>query len=259
MSLLRLIKLGLPLLLLVGAPASRAEDADAAELQRELEREMASDRALEREGLLERNRNVACVPNQSDLFALGKDIMLHGKLARSDFLATRNMSTERDYAVHIPGAEVGAHVGLLVACVRGELRLEQRPDGLWEAWIDDIRYYALLDRSRSWWNPRAKIHPEWILRHEQLHFDLAELVVRRHNTTNEAGRNAAAVGATDHEALEASDRLWMERLDSLWAEFREIEHRYDLETRHGNVASEQTRWFEQTLRELAATQDVVNR
>lgn len=259
----RLLLLSLLLLVpLAAGRAARAEDAAAA-LARELEREMAGDRALERAS--ERTRaegartRTPCVASEAELLALGDDLIRHGKLTRADFLAERNLAKKGDFAVEIPGGQVGAHVGLMVGCVRGPLRLEQRPDGRWEAWIEDVRYYALLDRTHSWWNPRGREHPDWVLRHEQIHFDLAELVVRRHNARNEAGRAAVALGATDQEALAASDRHWMERLDALWAEFRAIERQYDRETRHGTLVREQTRWFEKTLRELAATRELANR
>lgn len=258
-----LLLLSLLLLLPVSANrTARAEDAPAA-LAPEPERETADDHMPERADARARfdgaRRRAPCVASEDELLALGEDIVRYGKLTRDDFRAERNLTTADDFAVEIPDGQVGAHVALLIACVRGPLRLEQRPDGRWEAWIERVRYYALLDRSQSWWNPRGRQDPDWVLGHEQLHFDLAELIARRHNARNEAGRAIAAVAATDQEALAASDRYWTERLEALWAEFRALERQYDRETRHGTVEREQARWSERTRRELAATRHLANR
>jgi len=263
------------------AAGARADDPDALarELEMEMERERAAERAAmralmralqrERERELEREKQrgrgaerettrdpavVAspCLPDEASLLRLGGDVILHRKLSRDDFRARRKLTSKRDAVVHVPGARVGAHVALMVACV-GPLRTQRRPDGRWEAWIENVRYYALLDRERSWWNDRSGANPAWVLRHEQLHFDLAELVARRHNRAVEAARPVRAVGDTEYEALAGSARIWRERLDAVYGEFRELERRYDFETRHGTAPRAQTRWFEQTLRELAAT------
>ena len=236
------------------------------ERERELERHRQRERAAEGAARRERGREPAleretsreptvvspCVPDDPSLLQLGGDVILHRKLSRDDFRARRKLTSKRDAVVHVPGARVGAHVALMVACV-GPLRTERRPDGRWEAWIENVRYYALLDREGSWWNDRSGANPAWVLRHEQLHFDLAELVARRHNRAVEAGRPVRAVGDSEYEALAGSARIWHERLDAVYGEFRELERRYDFETRHGTALREQTRWFEQTLRELAAT------
>jgi hypothetical protein len=247
------IVLALTLLLLMLAPTrSGAEEAGAPseDLQRELEREMREDRAAEQARQRETGPDLApCVRSEAELTTLGQDLIRYRKLARDDFRAPRNQMRGRD---------VAAHVGLLVACVGRGLRLEQRPDGRWEAWLEDVRYFALLDRQGSWWDDRSGMHPEWVLRHEQGHFDLAELVVRRHNAElARSGRAAPGVGASDEQALAASDRLWVERLRAIWAEFRAIEDRYDQETYQG--PKHQTRWFERILRELAATRPLAER
>lgn len=221
--------------------------------ERQLERERERGRARERETSRDAAVVVSpCVPDEASLLRLGGDVILHRKLSRDDFRAKRKLSSKRDLVVHVPGARVGAYVALVVACV-GPLQVERRPDGRWEAWLENVRYYALLDRERSWWNDRSGANPAWVLRHEQLHFDLAELVARRHNHALEAARPVRAVGDTQSEALAGSARIWRERLDAVYGEFRELERRYDFETQHGTVPREQTRWFEQTLRELAAT------
>jgi hypothetical protein len=238
----------LPLLLASPVEAGDA-DALADDLARELEREMGEERAAEGASYRPSRPGLApCVRSEAELPGVGEDVIRHRRLGRDDFRSPHNRMRTPD--PERPG-DVAAHVGLFVACT-GRLRLEQRADGRWEAWLDGVRFYALLDRRGSWWDDDSGLPPEWVLRHEQGHFDLAELVVRRHNAALAAdGRAAPGVGASDQEALAASDRLWAERLERLWSEFLSIERRYDLETHQG--PEHQTRWFERIQRELAAT------
>ena len=40
---------------------------------------------------------------------------------------------------------------------------------------------AIFDKKRSGWNPRLIKHPEWVLNHEQRHFDITSYIVKELN------------------------------------------------------------------------------
>jgi hypothetical protein len=123
---------------------------------------------------------------------------------------------------------------------------------------------AVFDPSRSWWrNTRGNV---WgtgermsssqaqlearrnvlqldlqLLEHEQLHFDIAEVVVRKIRARFQDFKNACAeVGGTDpiQEMIVEADR-----------ELQEEQQRYDRETGHGINAGAQDRW-RRRIREL---------
>jgi len=74
--------------------------------------------------------------------------------------------------------------------------------------------HALFNPSKSW----ARIKSERVLRHEQLHFCIAECFARQ----LKAGMDS----------------------DSLWNECYKVQDRYDLETNHSMDSTAQRRWEE---------------
>ena len=104
---------------------------------------------------------------------------------------------------------------------------------------------ATFDPSRSWW--RSTSANAWtaqrrgtlqadaqLLEHEQLHFDLTEIAVRRIRKTFEEKKDACdEPGATDTVQGD------IEKIDR---DLNEEQRRYDRETAHGTIAAEQAKW-----------------
>lgn len=231
-------------------PAGAAADEET--LLRELEAAIAAARGLEAQPERPAPAPIApaeplsvrsCAPTLEALLAEGGgDWITHRALTRADFRAPRE-SPDMVLAYHLPGSRTEAHVATSIQCV-GRVRVEAIGGGRWAAWLEDLEYVALLDRTRSWWRPRSDQNPEWVLRHEQLHFDITELAARRRNAQRE--RDAAAlrgVGRSAVEALAAFERAFLAHMDALAAEWEAQQIQYDRETRHGNDVKRQTEWF----------------
>jgi hypothetical protein len=199
----------------------------------------------------QRFREAGCFASASELAALDGDRIRHRALQRSDFRARRR-NEHAKLTVAMQSAVTEAHVATSLVCI-GRLRAEEVAPGRFAVWFDELEYVALLDREGSWWNPRLETHPEWVLRHEQLHFDLTELVARRRN--RERARDVAAtrtVAASPAAAMRAFAERWTAHFEALVADWEELEQRYDRETRHGTLPAVQTEWFVRVRRELAS-------
>jgi hypothetical protein len=220
-----------------------------------VEQEMADDVAIERRRMLDALATLGawgasgCFPEEPD-FSSQDDWIRHRTLSRGDFLE----ETEREVkpVVDVPGTETAAYVSIALSCVV-EVRLEEPRPGHFEASLDGVRYFALLSRRSSWWSPRLRTQGEWILRHEQLHFDLAELVAQELDRNSPALRaRVRAEGADPVAAVAALQARWAEHMDAAQRDFDAIEDRYDRETRHGTDFRRQTEWFGRVKRGLAA-------
>ena len=108
--------------------------------------------------------------------------------------------------------------------------------------IADVK--AMFDPATSWVRDPATITPA-LLRHEQLHFDIAELYARRLRLTfARAHPNCVQLQSTFHRLSQ-----------SLYADWEREESRYDQETNHGLNLTQQAFWERQTavrLQQLAA-------
>lgn len=106
---------------------------------------------------------------------------------------------------------------------------------------------AAFDPTRSWVRDPAALTPK-LLRHEQLHFDIAEVYARR------LRQKLADVRVPCAQLGAAFDRL----SQGVYAEWEQAEDRYDRETNHGLNPDPQRQWEEevqQQLAELAAFAD----
>jgi len=195
-------------------------------------------------------REAGCFSSASELAALDGDRIRHRALDRGDFRARRR-SKDAKLTVAMKNAVTEAHVATSLVCI-GRLRAEEVTRGRFAVWFEDLQYVALLDREGSWWNPRLQTNPEWVLRHEQLHFDITELVARRRNRERE--HDAATTRALAHspgDAMRAFAERWAAHFATVLAEWNALQGRYDRETRHGTLPAVQTQWFARVHRELA--------
>lgn len=110
------------------------------------------------------------------------DLIRYRELSRDDFLAAG------------PPAEAASAHGQLGAAtcvflttgpetqIRASAREPDLPPGQVRARVENLRFFAYLDRDCSWWNPSATSLPdEYMLQHEQIHFALFEIAARRLN------------------------------------------------------------------------------
>jgi hypothetical protein len=245
-------------------PAAADEPAVDPDLARELESEMQSDRDAE-QALWEKvsaewrrlsedhtPKRLACLQSEAEISRLQGDLIPYRQLTREDFRASHMGKVH--LVVEVPGGHVAAHVGLTFLCI-GQPRTEELAPGNVVAEMDGLQYVVLLDRDESWWNPQPTPTPErWILRHEQGHFDLAELYARRldrgaaDDMARIRGQGATVAGAISDFAVR-----WAQHLATARKEFEDLEDQYDRETAHGTIPKAQTRWFERIQRELAST------
>jgi hypothetical protein len=221
---------------------AEAESARAAAAWRSAWEELAANRAF---------REAGCFASAAQLAALGGDRIGHRELTRADFRARRR-SRDAKLTVAMRNAVTEAHVATSLVCI-GRLRAEEVTRGRFAVWFEGLEYVALLDREGSWWNPESGTHPEWVLRHEQLHFDLTELVARRRNAERELdAARTRVVAASPGEAMRRFAERWSAHFAAVLEEWEALQASYDRETRHGTVPAEQTRWFARVHRELAS-------
>ncbi|MCX7751003.1 MAG: DUF922 domain-containing protein [Candidatus Bipolaricaulota bacterium] len=109
--------------------------------------------------------------------------------------------------------------------------------GTWQARVDSLETSAFMDRDRSWALPDARTPSA--LRHEQRHFDLAELYRR---VLERSLRGLAVTGSTAEAALQNLLALAGEVFRAVSARHSAVQSRYDQETAHGRDAARQAEW-----------------
>src|SRR5690349_17391056 len=87
---------------------------------------------------------------------------------------------------------------------------------------------AIFDKTRSLWNISLVKRPQWILNHEQLHFDITNYIAKEYN------KRVKFSGLTKREQLFEFDR-YDKMLDS-------IQLKYDFETNHSRDSIQQLEW-----------------
>lgn len=88
---------------------------------------------------------------------------------------------------------------------------------------------AVFDKSRSYWNPNKVKRTEWVLNHEQIHFDITQYVATKLNKLYI--NHPEMTNREQYREFTAHDRL----LDSL-------QTAYDLETDHSMDSTKQYIW-----------------
>lgn len=182
--------------------------------------------------------------------SLQDDWITHRTLTRADFESQEKQDVES--AVDVPNGEFAAYVAIRFVCV-AKPRISEPQPGLFVAEVDDIEYLALLSRRLSWWNPEDLGHDEWILRHEQLHFDVAELFAQELTRSAPARRaELRGTGADPPAAIEALEAIFSVHMREQRERFEQFENQYDRETRHGTDFARQTEWYGRVKRGLSA-------
>lgn len=98
---------------------------------------------------------------------------------------------------------------------------------------------TIFIRDQSWYRKKS----ERLLRHEQLHFDIAEIYARKiRRKVKEYNR----LGVTDY-------RVYNRAIQLILAESDAADRKYDRETLHGAVLKQQIKWEYTIRRELVET------
>jgi hypothetical protein len=107
----------------------------------------------------------------------------------------------------------------------------------------EIRYdvYAYFNREKSWKRDTSNA----LLKHEQLHFHIAELYARKIRKKIDV---LSAAGTNDIDTYNAA-------IKQLLLESNEADERYDYETLHGAISKKQAAWEKKVLEELSQLDD----
>ena len=179
------------------------------------------------------------------------DFIFYRELQRDDFRA-KEMGNLKTAVQTDESLQPGAHVSITLLCVT-TIRIYEQAADAFEARLYDLRFYAMINRDDTWWNEEGDhVSEKWTLRHEQIHFDLAEVEARRLNKGRDVVmRTLVGNGDAPETAVLALQNLWAEHFQAVRDAFMAMEMQYDRETRHGKDLPAQTRWFTKAKRGLA--------
>jgi hypothetical protein len=122
-----------------------------------------------------------------------------------------------------------------------------------EGWLSHARFRALMDRDCSWWSANVR-DPEYTLQHEQIHFAIREIEVRRLNQSAEGLSTALHVTADSEQEVQ---RMIRQRVEQLFNEHSEAalqtSREFDNDTSGTPNEERQRQWWLQIERELAET------
>ncbi len=177
-----------------------------------------------------------CFENEEEL-PFSRDFFFHGPLTRRHFRGEldEEAGTEETAPrsadlfvtltcdLHIKVVEEGAD-GFVVGAVRAD-------------------HIALASYRRSWWRRSPGRSAEAVLRHQQLHFDMAKLIA---DDLDERFRRGRVViygeGRSRAVALGTFQQRWTGHIQRAREELRRLRMRYDTETRNGADLEKQAQW-----------------
>jgi len=222
---------------------------EAMRARRLVEQELGEERLRKSEASLGGLSVTGCVRSEEQIRSLG-DVILHRRITPRDFRARQSGDLQPlvDSDTDTP-PRIIAHVALQLLCAL-EVQMKELRPGLFEARASRIRHFAVMDRRQSWWGADAG-SPEWVLAHEQLHFDLAELTARELDRDLDALRQKTrGRGFSADMALEEFEKSWARHMRVAREGLRDLELRYDRETRQGTDAVRQEEWARETRQRL---------
>jgi hypothetical protein len=167
------------------------------------------------------------------------DFIRHRKLRADDFLSAREKSLA---AVSVPGAPPTGFAAIALSC-EIEAHVAQASDGNFIAHAIRVRYYAVLSRKESWLDEHAENREQFLIGHQQLHFDMAEEFAKWLNAhRDETLGRMQGVGRSPQLALGMLQLRWGEHMLAVHDDFDRIETAFDRDTKHGREAEKQTDW-----------------
>lgn len=115
--------------------------------------------------------------------------------------------------------------------------VELKTKARWVHGVPDFEVYAVFQRYDSWTRNSTS---SLLLKHEQLHFDIGELYVRKMRKELSALRSKR----------EGTPKDYLQVFDRLAEECNEMDSLYDAETAHGVYQSQQEVWNKKIAKEL---------
>lgn len=107
---------------------------------------------------------------------------------------------------------------------------------IWDGKVNNVEVVSFFDCSRSWFD-KSHLDND-ILEHEQIHFDITELIARRLRKKIHLYSKAMSPSS-----------LQLEYKSSLYS-LNDIQEKYDSETDHGRLYKKQVEWKERIQKEL---------
>ncbi len=223
-------------------------DAQIADTEPELLSEEERERiALEIEGdalrrqLTSRKASVpGCVAEKEEVARLPGDLTPWVRLTRADFRAAPPIVADPRIQLR---RMARLAVGLMCA---GELEVTELENGRFVASIEGLEWFPVVSRGNSWWSDEARSPDEWVLYHEQVHFDLAELEARRMARRPPLREEAESAEAASRKLLER----WVPHFEGALDRLKQAEQEYDAATDYGREPRKQREWAERTQAEL---------
>jgi hypothetical protein len=177
----------------------------------------------------------------------------------TDAIPYRTLTPE-DFLASAPPAEVAAQAPVLGAWTCANVVPEAQPrivlepgdePGTHVARLSTASFRAEMDRSCSWWNPKALGLPRnYILQHEQIHFGLTELAARRLSV--EIG-DLRVVVRSPQEAGPALQREYDRRVQRMSTELVRENTEFDRRTSGRHDPATQAGWWARVQQDLAQT------
>jgi hypothetical protein len=127
-------------------------------------------------------------------------------------------------------------------------------DRWYEAIVSPFRYQARMNPARSWWDPNQGFKEEHFLDHEQTHFAIAEVGVRRANARIDDIRSGIRSRArTRDEAVAIATQRFADELHYVQELIAERNAQFDEETANGQRETRNGRWVMTVRKEIDDT------
>ena len=175
-------------------------------------------------------------------WSLQDDFIRHRKLARDDFQFSGDRG-KAGAAVRVPNVAPGGFAAIVFSCELKPQINKVRDKNMYVATLLQLRYYALLSRKDSWLSPDAVRRENYVIGHQQLHFDMANTFATWLTARREVIQSKLrGFGRTPEIALGELQLRVGEHMLDVHADFDALESVFDRDTKHGGDAEKQTAW-----------------
>lgn len=175
------------------------------------------------------------------------------QLKKEDFQAKNGKDQQQNHAVN---QHLNAHTLVRIRPVAGaDITVVQSSQGSHQMYtcnVRNVRFEALMIPSASFWNPAIpESRTPYVLQHEQVHFDLAELAVRRLNRLAAADPNLFVATEADVNTCQDATLALLEKQIRKVLESTQEQHlRFDMDTSGLYNPAIQQWWSERIGKEL---------
>jgi len=124
----------------------------------------------------------------------------------------------------------------------------------YEAIVSPFRYEARMNPARSWWDPNQNLKEDHFLDHEQTHFAIAEVGVRRANARiDEIRSHIRSHASTRDEAVRLAIAQFAAELHWVQGEISARNAQFDEETANGQREVRNDAWVKMVQHEIDET------